>query len=225
MELFGSSNEGMEDASQSMIYWFETLAAVINQLKRPKKQRLENFFSDWKNNKIPIEKASKVLANILNGVLKIAINDMSRASEDMTLGEFIQSYYNKLLNQKIVLKAKYRPTLIVEFGKIDKNGIKVYEIDRKDAKKKPTIDTDLEFERRVIIGEDIEPMLSMIKPKEVGVFSILKSMRYWSDIIMDFSKFLFIITISFLHREYLMKELNEFVNNVLLELLDELNIK
>ncbi|MBD3227853.1 MAG: hypothetical protein GF329_06665 [Candidatus Lokiarchaeota archaeon] len=219
MELFGGADEEMQDASQSMIYWMETLAVIINKLKRPEKNKLKKWFKSWKNKEIPTDKVVEKLSEILNGVLKIAINDKSRATEDLTLGDFIKHKYNKLVGQKIVLKARYRELLLLEFGKIENNGIKIYQIDRKEARKKPRIDTDDKFERRVILGEQIDPLLSMINPKEVGSFSILNSIKYWTDIIIAFSEFVFIITISFLHRKYLMNELNEFIYKELLSFL------
>ncbi len=38
-------------------------------------------------------------------------------------------------------------------------------------------------------------------------------MRYWLDLIVDFSQFIFIITVSFLHRQYLMEKLQKFVKD------------
>jgi hypothetical protein len=223
MELFGS-NEGMEDASQSLIYWFETLAAIINRLKRPEKGRLEKWFDLWKNEKIPTEEITTTLTKILNDILKLAISDKSRATEDLTLGGFIKENYNQLLGQKIVLRAKYRPLFILEFHEIDAAGIQVVQVDRKEARKKPVIDTDLEFERRVLIGEEIDPLISMINPQEVGNFSIMRSVRYWTDILADFSKFIFVITISFLHRDYLNSDLNELIYKELLISLEKFNL-
>lgn len=223
MELFGSG-EGMEDASQSLIYWFETLAAIINRLKRPEKGKLEKLFDLWKNEKIPTEEVTNTLTKIFNNILKLAISDKSRATEDLTLGGFIKENYNKLLGQKIVLRAKYRPLLILEFHESDDAGIQVVQVDRKDARKKPVIDTDLEFERRVLIGEEIDPLISMINPQEVGNFSIMRSVRYWTDILADFSKFIFVITISFLHRDYLNTDLNELIYKELLNSLEKFNI-
>ncbi|MHA1269030.1 MAG: hypothetical protein ACTSPY_04520 [Candidatus Helarchaeota archaeon] len=223
MEMFGNS-EGMEDASQSMIYWFETFAAIINQLKRPEKPKLLSFYNSWKENKIPINKITELLSDLLNGIIKIAINDKSRATENLTLGEFILSHYNKLINQIIILRAKHRPFLAIKINHLEDMGIEVFEIDKKESRRKPTIEMDLEFERRLITGDNIEPMLSMIRPKDFGIFSIMGYIKYWMDILTDFSKFIFIITISFLHRDYLLEELNNFIYDKLNTFLKNINI-
>ncbi|MHA1309422.1 MAG: hypothetical protein ACTSQO_00715 [Candidatus Helarchaeota archaeon] len=212
MELFGDSSE-LGETSQSMIYWFGTLAAVLNKIKINEKTKSQKFFDKYKKNEIPIEIITEFLSKIFNGALKIAIDDNSKATPDLTLGKYILLHYNKLLGQKIALRAKHRPILILELTNIGDNGIQVYETNKKDARKKPTIETDLEFERKLILGEDIDLFLSLINSKEFGTFSILSYMRYWLDLIVDFSQFIFIITVSFLHRQYLMEKLQKFVKD------------
>ncbi|MHA1231540.1 MAG: hypothetical protein ACTSRP_08460 [Candidatus Helarchaeota archaeon] len=224
MELFDSDQSGTEEISQSIMYWFETFGVLVNELKRPDKNRLQKFFELWKNNEVNYEIVIEKIAHILTETLKIASEDKSRATEDLTLGEFILKHYNKLIGNKIALRAKHRPIFLIELNEIENDGIKIYQIEKKEARKKPTIETDLEFERRLIIGENIESMLSIVKPQEVGTFSILPYMTYWTDIFLDFSKFMFIITISFLHRPDLKNKLDLLINEILNSLLTEFDL-
>ncbi|MHA1751926.1 MAG: hypothetical protein ACTSWR_02670 [Candidatus Helarchaeota archaeon] len=54
MELFGDSSE-LGETSQSMIYWFGTLAAVLNKIKINEKTKSQKFFDKYKKMKFQLK--------------------------------------------------------------------------------------------------------------------------------------------------------------------------
>jgi len=222
MDFLGTSKDGSGDFSQTIIFWMGTLAGVINKLKKPDKSKLKRFYEDYRKNLISFEKITELLSNIINNALRIAFSDQSQAIDTMTLGEFIKLNYNKLKDCSIILRAKHRPFLEIYFGNPDNEMIEVQVIDKKLSRKKPTIETDLTFEQKFILGEELDPFLSMINPKEYGTFSFIPYIKYWEPILKDFSDFIFILTLSFLHRDYLMDQLDNFIYKTLNQFLDDL---
>ncbi|NVM54377.1 MAG: FAD-binding oxidoreductase [Candidatus Helarchaeota archaeon] len=199
--------------SMGSFFWLSTLASVINALKHPEPEILEKFINDVKDKKVGEEKLQEILEFALNTSINLILNDDTRATAGETLGEFFKRHYNKMIGKKIVIKSDFHNLWMIEFGNLENtNPIKVYTVDRKDARNIPSILTDFIFERKALVGEEVDPMLSMLK-KGVGTFSITHAIAAWMKILEEFSNVVMIGTTAFLYQKKLMQQLNTQLNN------------
>jgi len=100
----------------------------------------------------------------------------------------------------------------------------VHTIEKKDARKIPFISTDFVFARKALGGEEVDPLLSMLKP-DAGKFAIMDSILRWTKgtILKRFSNVVMIGAITLLYRKELMEQLNRQVNNKIDSILGKLS--
>ncbi|NVM03996.1 MAG: FAD-binding oxidoreductase, partial [Candidatus Helarchaeota archaeon] len=203
--------------------WLPTLSSVINAFKPLEKERLETFINDVKDKKIVEENLQGIFKFVLNASIKIISNDKTRATAEESLGEYFRRRYNELKGKKIVIKSDFHDLWMIEFGNLeDSEPIKVYTVDSKTARNIPSILTNFVFERKALVGEEVDAMLSMLKP-EVGKFSITHALRAWNKILDEFSSVVMIGTITLLHNKELLQRLNTQLNNKINLILNKLN--
>jgi len=210
MSAGGGLGGGM---SMGAIFWLQTIAFVINQLGYPNKEKIEQFLDDIKEKKIGEENLQDLLSSILNTAVNIILSDNTRATADETLAEFFKRHYNQMVGEKIVLKSNFHSDWVVEFLSLeDAPAIKVYTGDKKAIRKIPSILTDYTFARKALVGEEVDPLLAMLKPG-VGTFSITQAIAAWMPIIEKFSNVVMIGTMDFLYRKELMDQLHTELTN------------
>jgi hypothetical protein len=218
-----SSGGGLSGGlNMGAIFWLQTLAFVINQLGYPDKEKIEQFLEDVKDKKIGEENLQDLLASILNTAVNIILSDNTRATADETLAEFFKRHYNQMVGEKIVLKSNFHSDWVVEFLSLEEApAIKVYTGDKKAIRKLPSILTDYTFARKALVGEEVDPLLSMLKPG-VGTFSITQAIAAWMPVIEKFSDVVMIGTMDILYRKELMDQLHTEVNNKIDSMLQNL---
>ena len=210
MSAGGGLGGGM---SMGAIFWLQTIAFVINQLGYSNKEKIEQFLDDIKEKKIGEENLQDLLSSILNTAVNIILSDNTRATADETLAEFFKRHYNQMVGEKIVLKSNFHSDWVVEFLSLeDAPAIKVYTGDKKAIRKIPSILTDYTFARKALVGEEVDPLLAMLKPG-VGTFSITQAIAAWMPIIEKFSNVVMIGTMDFLYRKELMDQLHTELTN------------
>ena len=95
-------------------------------------------------------------------------------------------------------------------------------VDRKGARKVPSIMTDFVFTKKALLGEEVDPMLAMLKP-EIGKFSIMHAIMAWSKIIGRFSDTVIVGTARLLHKSGMLESLNAQVNEKIDETFKKIN--
>ncbi|NHI94081.1 MAG: FAD-binding oxidoreductase [Candidatus Lokiarchaeota archaeon] len=221
-----SQSMGMGQAfggSMGSMFWFQSIASVINELNYPDKDRMLKFLDAVKNKKIGEEPLQEILKDSINLSLKTLLKDKTRATADKSVGEFFKSYYEKLEGEKIVLKSDMHDLWMIELGNIeDDEPVKVYSVDKKNAKKIPSIMTDYIFTKKALIGEEVDPMLAMLKP-EVGKFTIMHAIMAWSNLIERFSDAVIIGTARLLYERRSLNEINIELNKKIDIILNKIN--
>ncbi len=221
IQSFGSMS-GMDMGS---MYWFQILGSVINNLHLDKKEKLVKLIEDLKNKKIGEEYLQEILQSALNSAVSIILNDKTRATVDESLGEFFKRNYIELIGEKVVIKSDVHNLWIIEFNSLENSEpIRVYTVEKKEARGIPYISTDFVFARKALSGEEVDPLLSMLKPDE-GKFGIMESIMRWlkGTILKRFSNVVTIGAITLLYRENLMEQLNTRFNNKIDSILSKLN--
>ena len=194
------------------IFWLQTLASVINELQYPDKQKMEAFLENIKNKKMGEAPLQEILAFAINSTIKILLAENSKATPEETIGQFFQRFYSEMVGESIVIKSDFHDLWMIEFGSLeDSEPVKVFTVDKKTARKKPSILTDYIFTRKALIGEEVDPLLSMLQ-KDVGTFSIMHAINAWVPIIQKFSDMVMIATITLLYKKNLSQELNKVLN-------------
>jgi hypothetical protein len=194
--------------SMGAIFWLQTLAFVMNQLGYPDKAKIGKFLEDIKEKKISEEVLQDLLAFSLNTAVTFILSEKERATENKTVSEFFKTHYNRMIGEKIVLKSNFHSDWVIEFRKLeDAPAITVYTGDKKAIRKIPSILTDYTFTQKVLTGEEVDPLLAMLKPN-VGTFSITHAIMAWMTIIEKFSNVVMIATIDLLYRKELLDQLH-----------------
>ncbi len=208
-----STEGGFGGGGMAAMFWLGTLAAVINYLNYPDTEMIEKFLEDIKEKKISEEPLQEILQFALNSAIKIVLTDEKRATADATVSGFLKGYYEAMVGEKIVIKTDFMNLWMIEFGSLENSEpIQVYTVDRKGARKRPSILTDYIFVKKAFIGEEVDPMLSMLQ-KDVGNFSITHALNAWMPIIEKFSDMVMIVTTNLLYKEDLRQKLNDMLNS------------
>ena len=205
MEGGGGFGGGM---SMGAIFWLQTLAFVINQLGYPDKEKIGKFLEDIKDKKIGEEVLQELLAFALNTAVTQVLSDSARATADETVGEFFKTHYQRMVGEKIVLKSNFHSDWVIEFRSLEEvPAITVYTGDKKAIRKVPSIMTDFIFTKKALTGEEVDPLLSMLKPN-VGTFSITHAIMAWMGILEKFSNVVMIGTQDLLYKKSLLDQLH-----------------
>lgn len=194
------------------VFWLGTLAATINYLNYSDPQKIEKFLEDVKDKKIAEENLQEILQFALNTSIRTVLNDNKRATANATVSKFFKDYYEKLVGEKIIIKSDFLNLWMIEFCDLDNSEpIKVYTVDRKTARKIPSIATDYIFVKKAFTGEEVDPMLSMLKPS-VGTFSITHAINAWMPLIERFSNMVMIATMTLLYEPDLRTQVSNSLN-------------
>ncbi len=194
--------------SMGAIFWLQTLAFVINQLGYPHKEKVEKLLTDVKEKKVGEEILQELLASTLNKAVSIILSDNMQATADGTVGEFFKTHYNRMVGEKIVLKSNFHNDWVIEFRSLEEPpAITVYTGDKKAIRKLPSILTDFIFTKKALTGEEVDPLLAMLKPN-VGTFSITQAIMAWIPIIEKFSNVVMIGTMDLLYRKEFLDQLH-----------------
>ncbi len=208
--------------SMGAIFWLQTLASVINELNYPEKDKMKSYLENIKSKNIGDDSLQEILAFAINSAIKILLAENSRATPEESIGQFFQRTYKEMVGEKIVIKSNFHDLWMIEFGALaDSDPVKVYPVDKKAARKKPSILTDYIFTRKALMGEEVDPLLSMLQ-KNVGTFSIMHAINAWIPIIQKFSDMVMIATITLLYKKDLLQELKRVLNKKIESILSKL---
>lgn len=117
------------------MFWFQTLAAVINSLKLPEKDKLEEFIQDIHDKKIGQENLQEILEFALNHSIALLINGKAIATANESIGDFFKKHYSGMVGEKVIIKSDFHDLWAIEFKSLeDPDPIKIYSVEKKKQK-------------------------------------------------------------------------------------------